>query len=213
MKPLEERLLDTLPEQDGELETIREQLAIAKGEHKVRTTFGILMRMAADARAPTALDPVRGLIDETLRSPLGMVTIAEASAFALVLGHALYPEMPLCDAGNFALERAVAENADFPLMKTLLKACDHRWSLFIRDYPNWASLVWKVPAELNPGMEQVDIIAESVGALFVARGFWFGSLQAFGKQGRCELVEHEGNHVHFRMMWGSSAAPQDGQGA
>ena len=177
----------------------------ARDVHRVRTTFGLLMRHTVETRQPGVLAPVDAVLDEALASPLGMVSAAEACAVTAAIGTTVHRDLDVEPACARVLGDAIASQRQSPMVGTLMRVCDGHWPRFVRDYANWGKLVWTVPAEIEHtdfDAGSVQLTFASLASVYLSPGFWSGIMPCFELgDPTARVVERGSNWTTIGLRW------------
>lgn len=177
-------------------------LAQSNADYRVRVTFGLLMLAAFRTWHPErakALDP---LLQPYLQSPFGTVSFPTATAFTVLLGTQAFPNLSVEAAGNAMIAKAFVENKDFPIMKTMLMACGHRWDTFIDTASSWGNIMWTIPIDMqHRDSNSVEMVTDAAALRYMNLGFWRAMMSNFSVSGEATITEFDTRHLTVRLSW------------
>lgn len=199
-----EPLLDAIASHPTEVADLRYMLSLAGDAYEVRASFGHLLFDAFEVFHPEEKARLGPVLEPFLsESSFRKIPMSTATAFTVLAGSACFPEASLVDAGNKILEYAIVNNADFPLLKTLVNACGGSWDDFLTDHSHWEDILWSVRSrnvERRP--HQATFHVDAAVAIYTNQGFWQGMMKLFGVEGgQHSILDHSETGMKIQLTW------------
>lgn len=162
----------------------------------------IILPPCKDVLTDAQLSHMGDCIRQVAPNPMVKTTAKNSFALLGLLASLIAPEVPLRTSCNDVFETVYRDASHIPAMKIMLKVCENRWDLYIRDSRHWEKLFWDVESDIERvGPRCIRSHVPTPFAIYNSPGFNRAMLQVFGLEGECRVLEANVKGSVFETHW------------